>query len=131
MNKQALFLAVAIAAASPVEAAEFSCRNRAAEIRCEGGHCRPETDNFTPMQLTRVGNLLTLCAYSGCWEGRIGFSRSRSGVDFLQGTIRRLEPAGRADVSRLSVLVSRREQTAQISWNGFFSVLECGSLPSG
>jgi hypothetical protein len=127
MKKRALaFTAAIVSGASPATTHDFSCRNEAAEIRCGGGECQVETEGFTPMQLTRVGPVITLCAYSACWEGRIGFSRSRSGVQFLQGRIQRAESAGGAEESILSIMISRRDQTAQINWNGFFSVLRCG-----
>lgn len=38
--------------------------------------CQAETDGFTPIQLSRIGRV-TICGYSSCWEGRIGFSRNR------------------------------------------------------
>lgn len=117
--------AAVIVGASPAQAHDFSCRNEAAEVRCGGGKCEVETESFTPMQLTRVGLVVTLCAYSGCWEGRIRFSRSRSGVQFLQARLGPAQSGSETDESMLSIMFSRRDRTAQIIWNGFFSVLEC------
>lgn len=126
MNKWAIALAAALSAApSAALGHDFSCRNEANEIRCEGGECRVETESFTPVQLSRTGRGVTLCAYSGCWEGQVGFERSRSGVHFLQASLRRTGPADPADPTLLSVMFTPRERTAQISWNGFFSVLGC------
>jgi|GEM_PF-4137138 len=82
------------------------------------------------MQLTRTGRTLTLCAYSACWEGRISFSRSRSGVDYLQSRVRREGPAAAREPSLLSIMFSAQTGTAQIIWNGFLNVLECGP-PAG
>lgn len=123
--KVSTFGAAALAAVSPAQAQDFSCRNATAEIRCGDGECRVETDSFTPMQLSRVGPLITLCAYSGCWEGKIVFSRSRSGVLFLQARMGRDRAAGEAEETLLSVMLSRGDRAAQINWSGFFSVMEC------
>ncbi|HEY0111941.1 MAG TPA: hypothetical protein VGB59_02185 [Allosphingosinicella sp.] len=129
MKKRAAALAI-LAIPSAALARDFSCRNEAAEIRCEAGECRVETGSFTPMQLTRLGSAIRLCAYSGCWEGRLSFSRSRSGVDFLQSRLRRSGSADEVDRSVLSVMFSRAERTAHMNWNGFFSLLTCGPHPS-
>ena len=79
------------------------------------------------MQLSRAGPTIRLCAYSGCWEGPVTFSRSRSDVHFLEARMRRDGPAGDAGTTRLSIMFSAKEATAQISWEGFFNVLECRS----
>lgn len=133
MRKSAFALAGASVLALPAAASahDFSCRNRASEIRCEAGECRAETDSFTPMHLARAGPLITLCAYSGCWEGRVRFERSRSGVHFVQGDVRRNGSAAQADSSLLSIMHSSRDGTAQINWNGFFNVLTCESRRVG
>lgn len=46
------------------------CRNTDTEISCGDGTCeiRPR-DGFTPMEVTvRLGHM-SVCAYSGCWNG--------------------------------------------------------------
>jgi hypothetical protein len=130
MKKEAVLCATALLAAPlPALGHDFSCSNKAAEIRCEGGGCLVETASFTPMQLTRTGAVISLCAYSGCWEGRINFSRAQSDMHFLQGRIRRAESLREAESATISVMFSGRDQTAQINWNGFLSVLECGPPP--
>ncbi|WP_166040897.1 hypothetical protein [Sphingosinicella sp. YJ22] len=126
----ATFLAL-LAAPMPALGQDFSCSNRAAEIQCDGAHCRVETESFTPMRLTRVGDSISLCAYSACWEGRIDFDHERSGVRFLQSLVQRNGPAHEAEASTLSIMVGRRSETAQIHWNGILSVLECGPPPAG
>ena len=126
----ATFLAL-LAAPMPAWGQDFSCTNKAAEIQCDGTSCLVETDDFTPMRLTRVGASISLCAYSACWEGRIDFDHERSGVRFLQSLMQREGPAHDAETSTLSIMVSRRSETAQIHWNGVLSVLECDSTPAG
>jgi hypothetical protein len=127
MMKPAFALAGASVLALPAAASakDFSCRNRASEIRCEGGECRAEIESFTPMNLTRAGPVMTLCAYSGCWEGRVRFDRSRSGVHFVQALVRNAGSDAHSGSSLLSIMHSPRDGTAQINWNGFFSVLTC------
>ena len=125
MRKFAFALAGALALPAPASAHDFSCRNQAAEIQCADGECRAEIESFTPMRLTRAGPLISLCAYSGCWEGRVRFDRSRSGVHFIQGDVRRAGSSAQAGSSLLSIMHSPRDGTAQINWNGFFSVLTC------
>ena len=79
------------------------------------------------MQLTLTRRLITLCAYSGCWEGEVGFDRSASGVRFLQARMRRVGAGDGSGTSLLSVMFSPASATAQMNWHGFQSVLECGS----
>lgn len=141
MKRCAIPLAAAMLLA-PAPAAgqgrDFSCRNEAAEIQCAGAGCSVATDGFTPMELTRRGRTLSLCAYSGCREGRVAYGRSRSGVHFLQARLRPDADAAAgaaadadAGASLLSVLYSPAEGVAQVAWNGFFSVFHCAAPRPG
>lgn len=79
MEKRAVAFAVSLLAFGlPARAHDFSCRNEAAEIRCARGECSAQTEAFTPMQLTRRGDAMNLCAYSGCWEGQVCGSTDRA-----------------------------------------------------
>ena len=42
------------------------------EIRCDAENCTAEEEgNFTPMSVTvDDAGLMSVCAYSGCWEGK-------------------------------------------------------------
>jgi len=56
----------------PTPAGSWTCRNTAAEISCQNDTCDVALPgDFTPMSLSAdtQGNL-SLCAYSGCWEGK-------------------------------------------------------------
>jgi len=74
----ALLITLLACATRPIEAdptggsptATWRCRNDL-EVRCAEGTCKAEgTDAFTPMDV-RVDDsgAMSVCAYSGCWEG--------------------------------------------------------------
>lgn len=48
----------------------WNCRNNDLEIRCSSSKC--ETfDGFTPFAINiNTNGALSICAYSGCWEGK-------------------------------------------------------------
>lgn len=46
----------------------WNCRNYSFEIGCEGDTCTA-ADAFTPMDIYLTETHMTLCAYTGCWEG--------------------------------------------------------------
>ncbi len=121
----ALFLAMG---AMPAAAQDFTCSNRSAEIACEGGACEVDKDGFTPMSLSREGSRLSICAYSGCWEGPILVRRSRGSIDLLYAKVR--NPQGGASsttagMSELAIIYDRRSRTAQMRWGGFANSMGC------
>jgi hypothetical protein len=120
-----LMLAVA---ATPAAAQDFSCRNKAAEISCASEGCEVKTDGFTPMSLSRQGRQLSICAYSGCWEGPILVRRSRGSVDLLYANVRRNEGSGAdgAGYDELAIIYDRRSRTAQMRWGSFANSMDCG-----
>lgn len=120
---------LALAAGVPAAAADFTCSNEAAEIRCGDGACEANTDGFTPMSLSRTGNRLSICAYSGCWEGSILVRRSPGPVDLLYARVRRTTGTGGtgADMSDLAVTYDRSARTAQMRWGGFANAMGCGA----
>ena len=108
----------------PAAAQDFSCRNEAAEIRCADGKCEVEAQAFTPMALERHGATLTLCAYSGCWEGRLLVRRTRGDIELLFAELRATGPERRPGGS-IAVIHDRRERTAQMRWGGFSNAMAC------
>ncbi len=66
----AMPLAVAVAAEESAPSG-WSCRNTDAEITCDDGACtvKEEADGFTPMSVSVTRTALSVCAYTGCWEG--------------------------------------------------------------
>ncbi|WP_066797333.1 hypothetical protein [Sphingomonas soli] len=117
---------LALLAPIPAAAQDFNCRNLEAEIACDAGKCTVTGDQgFTPMGLTRRGNMLSICAYSGCSEGRVLVSRSRGGIAMLYAEVRRTTGPG-GEREPLAVLYDRTERTAQMRWRGFSNAMSCG-----
>lgn len=124
-----LILALALLATLPISgpafAQDFNCRNLNAEISCDSGACTIETNSFTPMGLIRRGNTLSICAYSGCSEGKILMRRTHGGIAMLYAEVRRTQP-GKRDAEPLAVIYDRTQRTAQVRWGGFSNVMTCG-----
>ncbi|MDF7773702.1 hypothetical protein P1X14_00455 [Sphingomonas sp. AOB5] len=119
-----LVSAALLLAPVPALAQDFHCRNTQAEIRCVSTGCEVETTSFTPMELRRSGNTLSICSYSACWEGPIRMRRSYDGVTFLSASVKITHP-GEPGRAPLSVMYDR-EGTAQIRWLGFSNAMTCG-----
>lgn len=109
----------------PATARDFECRNTAAETRCAEGACDVETQAFTPMQLSRKGSRITLCAYSGCWEGPILMRRTRGAITLLFAEVRGNVP-GAGTPEPLAVIHDAGNRTAQMRWGGFANAMGCG-----
>lgn len=59
----------ALADETPAIAVDWSCRNVAVEIACNEDGCEA-SDDHTPMDVSVSRAAISVCAYSGCWEGR-------------------------------------------------------------
>ena len=120
--------ALMLLAPVPALAQDFHCRNTDAEIRCSGGSCEVEAEKagFTPMELRRTGNRLSICSYSACWEGPIRMRRSYGGVTFLSAEVAITSP-GQPGHAPLSVMYEAADATAQIRWLGFSNAMRCGA----
>jgi len=63
----------------------WNCRNNDLEIRCSSSKCET-SDGFTPFHISINDNgALSICAYSGCWEGKGKVVKSGKHI-FLSGT---------------------------------------------
>lgn len=118
-------LAVGLFAATAfAQTASWECRNDL-EVRCAGGKCEAESgDGFTPMSVTfaETGRL-SVCAYTGCWEGTAGVS----GDDrFLMLTGRGLRFSTNASMKEdIAVVLDRRDGVATLKAGGFAHPLIC------
>lgn len=59
-------------------ARQWTCRNNDFEISCGEGRCAAQpSGGFTPLSvsLDADGGQMSVCAYSGCWEGRASIVR--------------------------------------------------------
>lgn len=120
---------LALASGAPAAAADFTCSNKSAETTCSAGACEVNTDGFTPMSLSRSGNRLSICAYSGCWEGTILVRRTAGPADLLYARVRQSTGTGggTADMRDLAVIYDRAARTAQMRWGGFANAMGCGA----
>jgi hypothetical protein len=105
--------------------ADFTCTNPDAEISCNAGACAINTTGFTPMSLSRTGHTLSICAYSGCWEGPTLIRTIKGSVELLFAQVRPTGPAARGTLDGLSVIYDRASHSAQMHWAGFSNVMEC------
>lgn len=123
----ALAVAALAAAGGPARATDFNCRNLEAEISCANGACTVTvpggSDGFTPMGLTRRGATLSICAYSGCWEGRISLRRTRGVIEMLFATV--TNPQGHGGPTELAVIYNRETNSAQANFLGFANAMGC------
>jgi hypothetical protein len=54
---------------APIFASSWNCSNKDLEIHCSPDKCEV-ADGFTPMSISlNTDGTLSICAYSGCWEG--------------------------------------------------------------
>lgn len=117
----ALGLLPSLAGATP--AGQVSCRNAELEISCGQGKCTA-AESFTPMAVTLgMQGRLSVCAYSGCWEGR---ARMRREGRFRIFTGIALEwtgtTPGRAD---FAVIFDTSDRVAILKGAGFAHPLVC------
>lgn len=75
LGRQFLLSLAGLLVATPLHAGSWQCRN-SVEVQCEAQTCSATPEGgFTPMQVDfdSTGKF-SVCAYSGCWEGRGGVS---------------------------------------------------------
>jgi hypothetical protein len=115
----ALFATVASA---PARAApgDFACRNASAQISCTGEACAVETGSFTPMAVSRTGDNLEVCAYSGCGEGALDLIHTRGALTFLHAVLTGGPVNGPA-----AVVFDREQKIATLLWGSFAQPLNC------
>lgn len=111
-----LFAACPALAAAP---SDFTCANRNAQISCDGKSCSVETDAFTPMSVSREGNRLEVCAYSGCWKGPLDLIRTRGDLTILHAQLE-------GGKGQASVTYDRKQKVATMLWGNFVQALSCG-----
>ncbi|WP_285709100.1 hypothetical protein [Erythrobacter oryzae] len=115
----ALAVPAAAVAAGP---GDFTCANRQAQISCNGAACEVETASFTPMSVSRSGNRLEVCAYTGCWSGPLDLVRTRGDLVILHARL----SGGQGTAS---VTYDRRQKIATMLWGNFAQAMSCGEAP--
>ncbi len=78
------------------------------------------------MSLDRKGSRLSICAYSGCWEGQILVRRSRGSIDLLYAQVRNPQASASGGMNELAIIYDRGSRTAQMRWGGFANSMGCG-----
>ena len=108
-----------------LNALQYSCTNPTFEVTCTHSACTCERDAFTPINVTldEPRHWMSVCAYSGCWEGRV-MIRRWDHYRIVRG--RHLRFTSSVTSSRAFLLIpDTHERRAMISGGGFAMPLEC------
>lgn len=110
-----------VAFATPAAAADWSCSNAdIAEIRCDSSGCEIERESFTPMSLGISDTSIEICAYSGCFRGRVSIRRSAGELRFYHAIVR---TGGSAE--RAAIILDSSTGSALLRWGSFANVMRC------
>lgn len=129
--KFVLILILATFAAAAVPGQNWQCRNDL-EISCAAGKCAAaEDEGFTPMSVNfDDAGKLSVCAYTGCWEGTGRISENGS---FLVLTARDLKfsTSDSAKMNRdIAITLDRTDNIALLKAGAFAQPLVCGQRDS-
>ena len=117
----AIIVAAGLAATTPAAAAEWQCSNQdLAEIRCGRDSCEIERESYTPMALTIAPAKVEICAYSGCFLGRVSIRRTAGPHVLYHATVR----TGDRN-ERIAIILDTEGRTALMRWMGFSNVMRC------
>ncbi|MCA1444488.1 hypothetical protein I6F07_30765 [Ensifer sp. IC4062] len=122
-------LAAIIIILSPFDAVAasgaYSCSNGQFEIRCDSDKCQ-SSEGFTPAGggVNTGTKDMSVCAYSGCWEGKADSIIASQGhiiaySDRLQGNNPGLQPTSAA------IVIDRETLGATLNAFGFQSPMSC------
>lgn len=107
----------------------WSCRNKDVEISCDSTACLvAQGSDFTPMDLTlsKTGEI-SLCAYSGCWEGQAKTITAEG--QFLNLIGSNLSWSGSQEsAADLAITVNKTSQTATLLMDSYAQPMTCESL---
>lgn len=116
LSKLILLLPLSLMTASPVvangEGISWNCRNADFEISCSDGVCTASADH-TPMDISVGDEMISWCAYSGCWEGTpSALMRSGRFVSFYGNALENdADPSSTVDVA---IVIDTQSGTANI-----------------
>lgn len=102
------------------------CFNKAAETRCGAGQCVTATDGFTPAQLSLAPEAVELCAYSGCWQGRVSFMHTQDQFTYITATLLDT-PHAQAPADVLNILYNSKGGYALANFADFALTMECAA----
>ena len=118
----AVLSALAVASALPAAAAtSWSCRNPI-EVGCSAKTCEVAAD-FTAMDISLAENgRVSVCAYSGCWEGKAVVTH-RAG--FVQFVASRLVFSSGGSASAMTASIDTRDRIGVIKIGGYAQPIIC------
>lgn len=133
MSIRYLILFVALVATVSVQAAEiWHCSNPDLEVGCGDGRCTAATaGDFTPMDVDFGDDgSLSVCAYSGCWEGD---GRVQDDARYLAIIARDLPfstSPDRADArADVALMLDRADGIALLKVAGYAQPMLCEAAP--
>lgn len=102
----------------------WQCRNDI-EIRCDAGKCQAE-ESFTPMSVSfDDAGKMSVCAYSGCWEGK-GTVFNSGDFLMLSGQNLKFSTADSADMNEdIAITFDRKDNVALLKAGSFAQPLIC------
>ena len=116
-------VSAAVSESTPTE--RWDCRNDL-EISCDAGHCAA-SESFTPMDV-RIDDAgsMSVCAYSGCWEGTGTVAKSENfvvitGHDLPFST----SPDSSDSQTDIVIAIDKTDQIAMLKAGAFAHPLLC------
>ena len=124
MKKRLTFIALLTVAsttyaATAVESSGWNCRNTDLEVRCSDKKCEVAA-NHTPMDVHVSESAMSICAYSGCWEGAPSATMTAGSFVTFTGIALPFS-TGSVGVANVSVTVNTASKVAMIMVEGMFA----------
>ncbi len=107
----------------------WSCRNKDVEISCDSAACLvAQGSDFTPMDLTlsKTGEI-SLCAYSGCWEGQAKTITTEGQFLSLIGS-NLLWSGSQEGTADMAITLNKASQTATLLMDSYAHPMTCDTL---
>jgi hypothetical protein len=125
-GKKVLLVGSALVATA-VPANAYSCQNETLEVTCDASKCEA-SGGFTPMRLSldSRGRRLSLCAYSGCFEGRPTKISETSRYLHVSGSFR--FSGMPRDSWDIAVTVDKQKGYAVMMGGGFVNPMICAKV---
>ena len=103
----------------------WNCRNLSAEITCNQKQCEINQDGFTPFDIsTNAKNELTVCAYSGCWEGKATAFNTKNYL-VLAGHALQWSHDAKQTPAQFLLNIDTRTKVGFLQGEGFAMPLQC------
>ena len=110
---------IAYSATAPVEPSGWNCRNTDLEVSCSGAKCEV-AEHHTPMDVHVSASKISICAYSGCWEGIPSATTTSGPFTTFTGVALPFSTAP-DNLANVSVTVNNASKVAMILVEGMFA----------